>query len=173
MKKNLICLFAFICSMTLFTACGDDENDNNGNGGNGGNNTPNIAAEVAGNYTGTLYVSINNMQVAEMPDQPVAVTQAADEETSSINVTISDFKFGQPGQQLEMGDVALENCNLTEENGNYTCARTEVLDLNQPVGSCNTDEEITFKGDSLIVNLSLDVTLLGQKVDVTYKGEKD
>ena len=44
MKKNLLYLFILICSVSLFTSCGDDdENDDN-------------KANVAGTYAGNLGV---------------------------------------------------------------------------------------------------------------------
>ena len=47
MKKNLLYLFILICSVSLFTSCGDDdENDDN-------------KANVAGTYAGNLGVTIN------------------------------------------------------------------------------------------------------------------
>ena len=43
MKKNLFYLFALICSMSLFTACSDDDDDKK--------------EAVAGTYTGTITVT--------------------------------------------------------------------------------------------------------------------
>ena len=48
MKKNLFYLFALICSMSLFTACSDDDPDY----------SKVIEEEIAGNYKGTLTVTV-------------------------------------------------------------------------------------------------------------------
>lgn len=48
MKKNLFYLFALICSMSLFTACSDDDE--------APDYSKVIESEMAGNYKGTLTV---------------------------------------------------------------------------------------------------------------------
>ena len=51
MKKNLFYLFALICSMSLFTACSDD--DKPGGGGEGGVTLEEVITnDIAGNYKG-------------------------------------------------------------------------------------------------------------------------
>ena len=49
MKKNLFYLFALICSMSLFTACSDDDDPDY---------SKVIEEEIAGNYKGTLTVTV-------------------------------------------------------------------------------------------------------------------
>ena len=78
MKKNLFYLFALICSMTLFTACSDDDDD-----------TPKTmtTSEIAASYTGTLNVAIAGMPFADESDVPVSVTADADGSTVTINLS--------------------------------------------------------------------------------------
>ena len=48
MKKNLLYLFMLVCSVGLFTSCGDDDDDNNDK------------PDVAGTYAGNLGVTIDD-----------------------------------------------------------------------------------------------------------------
>ena len=52
MKKNLFYLFALICSMSLFTACSDDD-EAPGNSG--------VVGEVVGDYKGLMMFTMNQM----------------------------------------------------------------------------------------------------------------
>ena len=56
MKKNLFYLFALICSMSLFTACSDDD-EAPGNSG--------VVGEVVGDYKGLMDVYKDNRITAE------------------------------------------------------------------------------------------------------------
>ena len=78
MKKNLFFLFTLICSMSLFTACSDDDPDY----------TPVIEEEIAGNYKGVLGVSINGQQVAQNIPQRISVSGAG---ATSINLSLTNF----------------------------------------------------------------------------------
>lgn len=49
MKKNLLYLFMLVCSVGLFTSCGDDDDDNNDK------------PDVAGTYAGNLGVTIDEL----------------------------------------------------------------------------------------------------------------
>ena len=53
MKKNLFYLFALICSMSLFTACSDDDDEVK---------YP-IDTELAGGYVGNLSVNVDGNQL--------------------------------------------------------------------------------------------------------------
>lgn len=59
MKKNLFYLFALICSMSLFTACSDDDE--------APDYSKVIESEMAGNYKGTLTVTVEG---TTMPSEP-------------------------------------------------------------------------------------------------------
>ena len=52
MKKRLFYLFALICSVSLFTACSDDDNE----GPSGNPITEAIDSQIVGNYNGKLTV---------------------------------------------------------------------------------------------------------------------
>ena len=53
MKKNLFYLFALICSMSLFTACSDDDPDY----------SKVIEEEIAGNYKGLMDVYYEDPEI--------------------------------------------------------------------------------------------------------------
>ena len=65
MKKNLFYLFALICSMSLFTACSNDDDPDY---------TQVIENEIAGEYKGALDISLDGIPVAK--DLPKNVTIA-------------------------------------------------------------------------------------------------
>lgn len=48
MKKNLLYLFMLVCSVGLFTSCGDDDDDNN--------DKPDVAGTYAGNLGVCFYL---------------------------------------------------------------------------------------------------------------------
>lgn len=52
MKKNLFYLFALICSMSLFTACSNDDDPDY---------TQVIENEIAGEYKGALDISLDGI----------------------------------------------------------------------------------------------------------------
>lgn len=56
MKKNLFYLFALICSMSLFTACSDDDD--------APDYSKAIESEIAGDYKGTLDIKLEGTTIA-------------------------------------------------------------------------------------------------------------
>ena len=81
--------------MSLFTACSDDDPDY----------TTVINEEIAGNYKGTLGVSINGQAVAQGMPQRITVSGA---NATSINLSLTNFSFSG----IQVGDVSLENCPM-------------------------------------------------------------
>ncbi len=62
MKKNLFYLFALICSMSLFTACSDDDDPDY---------SKVIEEEIAGNYKGTLDIKLDGTTIASRTCQRI------------------------------------------------------------------------------------------------------
>ena len=66
MKKNLFYLFALICSMSLFTACSDDDPDY----------SKVIEEEIAGNYKGTLDIKLDGTTIASSLPKNITLNSA-------------------------------------------------------------------------------------------------
>ena len=109
MKKNLFYLFALICSMSLFTACSDDDPDY----------SKVIEEEIAGNYKGTLTVTVEGTTMPSEP-QKIKIEKAS---PSAINLSLANFSF----MGIAIGDVELKNCVLSQNGDTY--AFTEALEL--------------------------------------------
>lgn len=171
MKKNLFYLFALICSMSLFTACSDD--DKPGSGGEGGVTLEEVITnDIAGNYKGDLAVTVLGVPM-EPVAQKVAVTKSG---TEAVSLSINNFSF----LGMSLGDIKLENCALAEENGAYTFTGTTSLNVT-PVPGMNLTADVAAEGSfttgnptSITLNLDIKAELAGQQQDVTvvYTGTR-
>lgn len=91
MKKNLLYLFMLVCSVGLFTSCGDDDDDNNDK------------PDVAGTYAGNLGVTIDDSDPITS-SQTIELTSPAE---TKINFTLKNFILqagagGEAGQTLPL-----------------------------------------------------------------------
>lgn len=171
MKKNLFYLFALICSMSLFTACSDD--DKPGGGGEGGVTLEEVITnDIAGNYKGDLAVTVLGVPMEPIA-QKVAVTKSG---TEAVSLSINNFSF----LGMSLGDIKLENCALAEENGAYTFTGTTSLNVT-PVPGMNLTADVAAEGSfttgnptSITLNLDIKAELAGQQQDVTvvYTGTR-
>ena len=155
MKKNLFFLFALICSMSLFTACSDDDEPNY---------EPVIDEQIAGKYKGELNISVDGTHLATV-NQQVTVSKAS---ATSINLSISNFSFmGTP-----IGDINLANCPLNYDGTTYTFSGTT------SVSTSLLTADVAGTGTANNGNLGLDLNIdavvgtMTQSVTVTYSGTK-
>lgn len=159
MKKNLFYLFALICSVSLFTACSDDDAPDY---------TQAIENEIAGGYKGTLDVVLDQLPLATDAPQKVTVEKAG---PTAINLSLKNFELIIP-----VGDVMLHNCTLTQVSGGYAFTGKDVLSVNADGLSleCDIDVKGTVSGNNLSVVLDIAANLGGQnqQVKVTYDGVK-
>ena len=157
MKKNLFFyLFAVLCTMPLFTSCSDDDED-----------APIVVPveeEIAGNYKGTLNVTVDAINMPSVI-QRVSVTEAGE---NSINLSITNFSFSG----IQIGDIDLVNCALTENAGRYEFAGT--TSVNASILTASVEATGYFSNGSLHLDLDIDATLGGmqQAVKVTYDGTR-
>lgn len=114
MKKLFLFLTVSILSLT-FLSCSKDEEPK----------TP--ADAVAGNYTGKLSVTINNVAPIES-DNTISVEKVND---NTINLTLKNFSITDPtsGANINLGDVKLSNVALNGESEPYTFTAKEELKL--------------------------------------------
>ena len=159
MKKNLFYLFALICSMSLFTACSDDDPDY----------TQAIDEEIAGDYKGMLEVSMTpegGSAVTFTPTpQKISVSKAS---ATAINLSISNFSFSG----IQIGDINLSNCPLVQDGTAYTFNGTTQVSASVLTADVNAVGTVSNGTISLDLDITATVGEVKQAVTVTYEGTK-
>ena len=105
MKKNLLYLLMLVCSVSLFTSCGDDDDDK---------------VSVAGTYAGSLGVAINGGSSISS-SQNIELASPAE---GKINFVLKNFILqadatGGEGT-LPVGNIKITDIDLVGSDGNYT-----------------------------------------------------
>lgn len=154
MKKNLFYLFALICSMSLFTACSDDDE--------APDYSKVIESEMAGNYKGTLTVTVEGTTMPSEP-QKIKIEKAG---PSAINLSLANFSF----MGITIGDVELKNCVLSQNGNVYTFTGTQ--DLKVDALSCTINAKGTIANSAVKVDMDITVGGLEQSVKVVYEGTR-
>ena len=126
MKKNLFYLFALVCSLSLFTACSDDDEPKTPE--EPGVEEKDIATiikeNIAGDYKGELSVTVSGIPMGTV-NQKISVDQSTANQ-EAIDLSISDFSF----IGMSLGDINLNNCAITpEEDGTYTFPGTTTIEV--------------------------------------------
>lgn len=171
MKKNLFYLFALVCSMSLFTACSDDE------GGDGDNLGKVISEEIVGNYSGDLDISVNG---GESMPASLNVGVAKNGE-NAVDFSITGLSL--MGGMIQVGDIKLNNCTLTAGSGNkYVFSQTvNDMSLNATMmgGLLPITADVTASGDfttgaptNLSIVLNINAESLGQIIEGTFEGTR-
>lgn len=160
MKKNLFYLFALICSMSLFTACSDDD-EAPGNSG--------VVGEVVGDYKGLMdvYYEDRDLEIAKDMQQKITIKKSSD---TSIGLELKDFVITINNTPLPIGDIAVENCPLKVEGDKYLFTGNADLDL--IVGKCAVSVEGAINGEAIELIIKVNVDNGSMKVRVEYKGHK-
>ncbi len=155
MKKKMFYLFALICSMSLFTACSDDDDPDY---------SKVIEEEIAGNYKGTLTVTVDEIPMPSEP-QKIKIEKAG---PSAINLSLANFSF----MGITVGDVELKNCVLSQAGDTYTF--TGIQDLKTDLLSCTINAKGTIVNGKVKVDMDVDATVGNQKqsVKVVYEGTR-
>ena len=156
MKKNLFYLFALICSMSLFTACSDDDE--------APDYSKVIESEMAGNYKGTLTVTVEGTTMPSEP-QKIKIEKAG---PSAINLSLANFSF----MGITIDDVELKNCVLSQNGNVYTFTGTQ--DLKVDALSCTINAKGSIANSAVKVDMDIDATVGGlkQSVKVVYEGTR-
>lgn len=160
MKKNLFYLFALICSMSLFTACSDDD-EAPGNSG--------VVGEVVGDYKGLMdvYYEDPDVEIAKDMQQKITIKKSSD---TSIGLELKNFVITINNTPLPIGDIAVENCPLKVEGDKYLFTGNADLDL--IVGKCAVSVEGAINGEAIELIIKVNVDNGSMKVRVEYKGHK-
>lgn len=150
--KYLSFLFAALVSVgCMFTSCDDDDN------------YP-IETQIAGEYKGTLDVSLDGQSMAMNAPQNIKVEKAAN---NAINLTLANFNM----MGMSLGDIKLTDLVLNEQNsGTYSFSGTQSLTLPTPVGTCPVEYFGVITNGNITVNLN--ITWNEMKVAVAYQGDR-
>lgn len=156
MKKKMFYLFALLCSMSLFTACSDDDD--------AADYSKVIEEEIAGNYKGTLTVTVEEVTMPSEP-QKINIEKAS---PSAINLSLNNFSFAG----INIGNVELENCVLSQNGDTYTFTGTQKLTVD--VLSCTINAKGTITKGTVKIEMDIDAELDGveQSVKVVYEGTR-
>lgn len=156
MKKNLLFLFALICSMGLFTACNNDDE-------------PELPVEkdLAGAYKGDLGISINDQSLGSTIPQKVYISKSALGE-NQLKLELKAFMFGT----MNLGDIQVDPCLVTEKGGTYSFSGSQTLTLADPIGTCPVTVEGSIEDGKIAINISVKVEALGQDVVAKFDGTK-
>lgn len=151
MKKNLLYLFALICSMSLFTACSDDDNPEYIQDG-----------EFDGVYLGTLDVDAAGVIKIDDIVQKVYITKTGE---NQIKMELKNFSF----QTMNLGDIAVTDIAVIKKGA--SCTFTGKADLTLLVGKCAVAVSGSIEGDQL--DMHIDVVAAGTlNVKVDFEGNK-
>ena len=178
MKKNLLYLWALICSVALFTACSsDDDNDISGN------NPPEeeavvTAPDVVGTYWGNLDISMkpdNSDQETVIGNgiaKFITISQVSDTE---VKMELKEFELFLNGTIMKFGDIVIDKCTVKKETDASTFTGQQNLTFSgdaAALGTCATTVEGTVESGALTMNINVKVATLEQTVKVTYSGVK-
>ena len=148
MKKNLFYLFALICSMSLFTACSDDDDDNKALTVN----------DIVGTYAGSLDVA-----GTAVPNTSIYVTKESD---SKVTIELKNFSFGP----ITIGDIKVEGCDV-KANG----SKLDIDGENEVTISLGTFP-VVVDGDSDGKTLKMSIKITGTPglgdITVGFTGNK-
>ena len=176
MKKNLLYLFMLVCSVGLFTSCGDDDDDNNDK------------PDVAGTYAGNLGVTIDDSDPITS-SQTIELTSPAE---TKINFTLKNFILqagagGEAGQTQPVGNIKIPHIDLVGSNGNYTFTKTSNIKIEAgdqagiseeqwlgPTLSGTAGIPITVKGTITGNDIKLNITIpfMSMNIAVQFSGTK-
>lgn len=158
MKKSLLYLFMLVCSVSLFSSCGDDDDVK----------YP-VDSELAGAYKGKMdvyYVGVSTPIASDMV-QKVYISKASD---TAIKLELKNFVINVAGTDITIGDIAVDNCALKQDGEAFQFSGSQTLEL--VVGSCNTSVSGTIGNGTIDMVINVDVAGGGMKVKVNYRGSR-
>lgn len=156
MKKNLLFLFALICSMSLFTACNNDDDP-----------VLPVETDMAGAYKGELGISVNGQSLGGGIPQKVYISKSASGD-NQLKLELKAFMFGT----MNLGDIQVDPCAVTEKDGTYSFTGSQTVTLAAPIGACPVNVTGTIKDGKIDINIGVKVEALGQDVVATFAGTK-
>ena len=112
MKKSLLYLFMFVCSVSLFSSCGDDDDEVK---------YP-IDTDLAGGYIGKLSVVVDGNQMGTTENQKISIAQS-NKGANQIALSLKNFTF-----LINVGDIEVDPCTVKAIDGGYSFEGQQNLD---------------------------------------------
>ena len=157
MKKSLLYLFMLVCSVSLFSSCGDDDDEVK---------YP-IDTDLAGGYIGKLSVVVDGNQMGTTENQKIAIAQS-NKGANQIALSLKNFTF-----LINVGDIEVDPCTVKAIDGGYSFEGQQNLDLVAPLGNCPISILGTVKGSNINIEIGVKVGApLNQDVKATFVGTK-
>lgn len=137
MKKNLLYLWALICSVSLLTACSsDDDNTVNDETTPPEEEAVVTAPDVVGTYWGNLDISMlpdgsdQEVVIADGLPKFITFSQVSDTE---VKMELKEFELFINGNILKFGDIVIDKCAVKKETD---------------VSTFTGQQDLTFQGDA-------------------------
>lgn len=157
MKKSLLYLLMFVCSVSLFSSCGDDDDEVK---------YP-IDTDLAGGYIGKLSVVVDGNQMGTTENQKIAIAQS-NKGANQIALSLKNFTF-----LINVGDIEVDPCTVKAIDGGYSFEGQQNLDLVAPLGNCPISILGTVKGSNINIEIGVKVGApLNRDVKATFVGTK-
>ena len=162
MKKNLLFLLMLICSMSLFTACNDDDD----NGGEG----PQLGKDIAGTYNGELSVVSSEAKASR---QQVFITpNGANDVTLELkNISINMILDDNP-TSIEIDDIQFPNVAVEGDNTLVQLKESKIALSHPSLGELEVTAAGTVQSQKLDLNFSVKVKDPAESINVVFAGEK-
>ena len=168
MKKNLLYLWALICSVSLLTACSsDDDNTVNDETTPPEEEAVVTAPDVVGTYWGNLDISM-------LPDGSEFITFSQVSDTE-VKMELKEFELFINGNILKFGDIVIDKCAVKKETDASTFTGQQDLTFQgdaAALGTCATSIEGTVQSGNATMNIQVKVPALKQTVKVAFSGVK-
>ncbi|HIZ33721.1 MAG TPA: calycin-like domain-containing protein [Candidatus Bacteroides merdigallinarum] len=161
MKKNLLYLFALICSVTLFTACSDDDE------------APALTLDnVVGTYGGTINLAVGDGEAADLPGSyNLEVTKG---EGSTVTIALRNFAIDMGGDAtLPLGDIVVD-CTATVSGNTASISGQANVELAGLFPGVELPTTVTGTCNGTNLSLDIDVTEVPafETVAVVFTGTK-
>lgn len=186
MKKNFYLLaMLLVGSLTMFSACGDDDDKGGDDGTKEDVKTATLDATaydkwvyfnlkdgaiqtqeiepVAGSYSGSLNIKVGASDMGTVENQKFEITRTT-ENKDSVVMVIKDFTFGQYGN---MGDVT-GSALITLEEAGYKLTGAEMP--NAPAYRITSCEGLVKSDQTISLTITLQMGSMPMAINVTYDG---
>lgn len=164
MKKSLLYLFMFVCSVSLFTSCSDDDDIDNGKG----NETP-LAQKIMGTYSGDLEVSLEDLKIGTSKQQ-IYVNEAG----NNVSVELKDFsvQLEADKEPFSIENIVLSDVVVEEVEGVVQLKEAKTTISHPSLGELQITMVGTEASDKLDLNITVYSSTLKKNIKALFTGDK-
>lgn len=178
MKKNLLYLWALICSVSLLTACSSDDDNTVNDETTPPEEEAVVTAPMWWNVLGNLDISMlpdgsdQEVVIADGLPKFITFSQVSDTE---VKMELKEFELFINGNILKFGDIVIDKCAVKKETDASTFTGQQDLTFQgdaAALGTCATSIEGTVQSGNATMNIQVKVPALKQTVKVAFSGVK-